>query len=679
MKKNSRTLHTLLIGALLAAFIAPVTGGTAYAAGSSTGVIDVGGGSGPGLVGKTYSRDEGGKGTPKCNRKTGGADWNGIPNYLQPVAPGCEGYIWTSEIVKCIVGYDEVRVYGTTAKPVQAATLSRVYNLDWCTQDGQSTARVYLPNPKDAAGTIPLGTVWNAGAPGTTKSVFSVRGEPVSISDYCTTIDDINRCASTSAEPRVMLGDCSTLQVKGDRSLSAVLAKGTDTEKAAIRERVFSQYQATKANTKSSHINALAAANASLPVNGLSAAAYGSAGQINTISSGYDCSSVFDFIPATGTPSPENTAQMGSCISPIYLPARKYVKPGDPSDVKYAFWGVWSNSVNIPRYLNVPVKVYSLSSAYDSSLIAEIDSTTAKNLYGSTVKRLVAADNQGSYVGGEYDEVMRTGGYFFPSKAIITSGIEAMMYRASVAEAKRTLTAAVSATDAAEYAKCFGISLAPTLGVPPTPRPSPSPSSTTVVTTTPEEPVPSGPVRVEVTVNAPKIYTVGGTSRPHDVKVTRVDIMCGSRPCDGRESDPRVSTPNGQLVLRGVNGYTDCSSSTQRGCGLYVMRTNGAGTMANRALTASFFSPTRTSEKARVGVVDASARVVPRKQIVPPRICTTDIVTDVDGKSTSVTSCTQDPPYWVDDVANAYTITAFVIKMADGGPRDRSVSGSIGS
>ena len=685
--KTSRLLRTAIVAALLFSTLgltALDTVATAAGSGSSS-ISDVGTSANGKGVNSTTTK---GGTQPICNKRTGAADWNGIAGYVAAPAPQCEGGTWTKEILRCIIGYDEIRIYGTQSNPAQAGTLSHIYNLDWCLPNDQTLARLYWPNPKDAA-SIPLQTIWNVGNPSSNKEAGNARGENVAISDYCATTNDQARCATTSMQPRLRTGKvCSDLQVKGDASLSAAMSSTIPGVKQSVQEYVYGMYKSTLAGIVStpSHKNAVAAALAGLPVSGLTAKSYKSPADVTSVGSGPDCSSMFDFIPAF-KPATVDPVQIGTCVMPIYVPARKYIIKGE---AVLAPWGAFANSVNVPRYLDTPVAIRNPNIGL-GDLAAPVNGATAKSQYASMITRLITND-PGTFIGGDYDETMKISGYFFPEDLIKNYGIEALLYPAGQAQAKATMTRSAAAASALNAAQCFAARLAPWMSekpkddpkTDPTPRPTTTSTTTTTTTDTPTS-APAGPVKVVVTVKAPKVFTVGGTSRVQDVKVTDVSVYSNGHICDGRDSDARVSTPQGSLDLAGVNGYTTCSDSKQRSCGLLVTKPSGTGSMISRSLSSVFYSPTRSSEKARILLGDMSARVVPRKLITPakpPKECTTTTVTDVKTKvSTQKTTCVQPPtppPYWIDDTAAAYTITQFEIRFDDGGTRDRAVTGTIG-
>lgn len=666
-----------VIFVLIAVITTPFAGTTTSYAAGNTGLVGYNGGvsGGPSATTKNCTGKSATCNPVVCNTATGGALWAGFSttkDYFVPRSPICDNQDRTVYIDKCIVGFDEVRFYGTKSKPVQASSLSRVYTLDWCLPGLTATGRIYLPNPKDA-GAVPLGTVWNSGSPGKpSKQFFNGRGEPISMSDYCTTPNNPSKCVTTSTTPRATQGSCTSLMVKGPNSIPATLRNGTADQKAAIRAKVFSQYSLLKSSSSSSFPNALASAASDLPVDGLSAPTVKSADDITSMGNGYDCSSIFNFIPAyveKGTAV--DPVVIGACISQIYLPARRFIDPRTLEN-SWSFWNPIVAAPNVPRYAKTKVQMNNVVSGLDSSLATSlVPSGTQLSSYLNTVRKLVTSSPE-SYVGSPYSKVLDTGGYFFPD-SINGNGIEAMLWANDRPQAYASLSAAEAGQSAADAASCASIELAPDITTPPTGKPT----TTTTVTTGPVKYTPSGPVEVVVEVQAPKTFTVGGTSRPQTVKVTKVTSYCDGHVCNpSSESDARVSVPTGALSLSAVNGFTQCANSSQKNCDLLIIKPSGTGTMADRQLDAGFYSPTRASEKSRIGLLDTKATVTPRYLYTPPQVCTIVKTTDVDGKVTSTRECVQPPSYWRD--GTPYTLTNFKLVLTDGGPTDRAVSGSIG-
>ena len=671
-----RTIAAVIF-VLIAVLTTPFAGTSTSHAAGNTGFQDYTGGTtgGPSATTKNCTTTSPNCNPVVCNKATGGAKWAGFSttkDYFVPRSPLCDGATRTVYIDKCIVGFDEVRIYGTKSNPVQASSLSRVYTLDWCLPGQTATGRVYLPNPKDA-GPVPVGTVWNSGSPGNSKAqYFNARGEQIAMSDFCATPNNPSKCTTTSIAPRATQGKCTSVMTQGANSIRATLQSGTAEQKAAIRAKVFTQYSLAKSSGSSTYSNAHAAAVADLPLNGLNAPVVNSPDDIVKMGNGYDCSSIFNFIPAyVPKGSAVDPVVLGACVSQIYLPARRFVDPRTLEN-SWSYWNPIVNTANVPRYSAEKVQMKSAFSGLDTSLAAAVTPSGSRlSSYLNTVRKLVTSSPE-SYVGDPYNKVMDTGGYFFP-KSIDGNGIEAMLWGSDQKPAYDTLSATEAGKSAAAAASCASIELAPEITTPPTGEPK----TTTTTDTTPGTYKPTGPVEVVVEVESPKIFTVGGTSRPQTVKVTKVTAYCDGHVCNpSSESDARVSTPIGALSVAAVNGYTECSNSSQKNCDLLVIKPSGLNTLTNRQVDVGFYSPTRASEKVRIGLQDTKATVTPRYLYTPPQVCTTTSTTDAKGKVTTSRSCVQPPSYWRD--GTPYTLSNFKMILVDGGPTDRAVSGSIG-
>jgi hypothetical protein len=723
-----------LLPALLAvALMIPATVSllpSASAAEKPSGLIEIGGGSGDNRDGKktnTCSKGPGKCDIPVCDKATNTGTFGSIKGYYRAPYPGCKpGIRWTTEtsrsIVRCLVGYDEVRVYGTEARPVQVATLSRVNLVNWCPPGDADVARLYWPNPKDsAAGLADSGSVW------ATATTRNVHGDSVTLSDNCTeaiAVSGVGRCAVTSQAVRYAVDAsgnptsvrCDALKITGANTVSARLSSPATPKKlaASLRAAVYRHYEVVSRNS-SKYRPALAASLSGQPVNGLTAPTITSASGIRGFDPVKNCSSPLEFIPAFKSATPTEPVVIGSCIMPIFLPARLFVDNTQPERLpngqinparnSYGFWGTWNENY-VPRYDKTPVRTVDATSVFDPSIGTSIDvdgNARLKSAYTNAVRNLVKND-PGS-PNPKTSENQTIGAYFYPDSIYVSNGVEVLLNGADGRKATETRTNdTLRANSAVDVASCWATKLAssvvectigdedcPDLPPPPPPCTPGSPNcpgntpppcepgsagcpggNTTTPPADPVDPVPSGPVSVTVSVELPGSYTVGGLSRVHRTEVTGVSVTCNGRPCGSRPSDPSIdSVPSGSLVLRPVGGYTNCSSPSQTKCGQYITRSSGSGPIASRSVESVYFSPTRNNgEAVRIVIEGASLRYTPKK-------LETYTVCGPKDPKTGKQSCST-RTRWVPDPANASTVRAFSIKFNDGKSADRPVTGTIG-
>ncbi|MFM7088010.1 MAG: hypothetical protein ACKOW9_00540 [Candidatus Paceibacterota bacterium] len=686
---------------------------TAHAKDSNAGLIDIGGGSGDPLKKKedrAKTCKDGKKcDVPVCNKATKGGDFGSIKNYYQAPFPLCsDGIVWSrsASIVKCLVGYDEFRMYGTKTDPVKFSTLSRTNIISWCAPDPWDRSRLYYPNPKDSnlGKSIQKNQVW---AVATYKTKHR---ETLALSDNCTQNEAESLkpgCVVTSLAPRLSLdGDgkvssngCQDLAVKGENSVSSRLQSNKTPPKMALklREAIFKHYQ-TVSTVPTKHKTALPAAISALPVDGLTAKRYLTATDITEMRPAFPCSSPLEYIPAFENKPVSDPVILGSCVTPIFLVGRifrnstepQYLKNGDPNPdhTQYGFWGTWNEFYSY-RYDNQPVRMMESGSVYDPIIGKPIDANSGliNKEYINAVKNLVRKDP--GTVRPATNKLETVGGYYFPEDIKLTDGIEVLLSAKHAKQAESTLKdPTLRAESAAKATSCWATELSTSLVkceiddpvcVEPTPSPSPSPTpSETKSIPSPrptfEEPkLPTGPVQVMVTVQAPGSYTVGGLSRTHTTKVTGVTVTCEGRPCGSRESDPIIEgEPKGELTLRPVGGYTNCASSREKECDQLITRESGKGNMNSRSVESVYYSPTRQTEAVQITVTNAELRVIPKKKetyvVCPP----------IDEETGRPSGPCETFTRWVPDPANAYTIKAFGLKFPDGKGSNRPVTGTIG-
>jgi len=690
------------VALVITAVVVPITPSFA---GGGEGVTDTGGGA-TGGAGTTVVKPGNG-GTPVVC-KNGKGSWLGNDNYYIKGFPGCNpDYKWMAVVVRCVVAYDEFRFYGTVSNPTKGATLSRVNLRDYCLPANIDSARTYFPNPKDAGASGQ--TVWRTFETSNTKDLT------VHLSDNCKGSSTSVDCTPTSLAPRESIGvPCTALLPQGSLSPSnALTSPNVSAEnKDAIRNVVFSQYKKVLANTTSAWPKDLAASLSDLPTKRLgTSTGISSASDITSLGNGYACGSAIQYIPVTDTPS-SDPVQLGACIAPIYVPARAYrysdnswprsvasvtsFIDGDTGwvptqgDAPYAFalagdWAVYNDlrySTTAPRVRNDAAR------STDPSVANAVDVPAS---YASAIKNLVRKD------AGNRDAERATRDWF-PEDKITSTGFETFKYASSTLETAKLvrLDRTNAANDAAQGAACWSMRVAagfsPSTTSTSTNRsstPEETPSTPTDDASTPgstPNPTPTttrssgggtaGPVQVVVTVN-PKIYTVGGTSRPQSVAVTDVDVLCNGRACGSQESDPLIiGAPQGRLALAPTGGFDGCVKTTQRGCDMYISKPASGTSIAGQSTTALFFSPSRKGEAATVTISNEYLKVVPKKWI-PPVPCP-PVPRSTSASPEPVIPCEPIPGYWAPDYSRAYIITEYVVRAADGGSLSRPVTGTIG-
>lgn len=739
-----------------------------------------------------------GKDVPKCNKETGGGmftdtDANGkieavYRKYYKAPSNLCNGGGYTRAIIKCIIAEDVFRFYGTESNPLQGSTLTRVYNTDYCAND-QIGVKDYLPNPVDAAPAftgVPSkddmpskGTIYNPSDSPVLSTQKNQYGEPVMISDNCTNPKTKAISADTlvanngktmyggsvdcyvgAGYPRIKSGEsCQALQSTGENSIANAI-KGNDNNAKDIRTLIYSNYSLIFNNTgtKGKTITSRYPASYSAAVNNLpysipadkSVAKYTSADQITSMDN-VDCSSIFDFIPVAPKTGVEPEAKMmGTCVVPVYLPARVEKMYGSGEAV-YDFWHPYTDRVeaaNVPRYLDVPMKVSNGTTAVESKYSISLTTSQANSIYAkkdsfnkaipNSMADLVFKDYEegGTYVGqpSKILEKKRTGGYFFPINTNDTKvpyaispsttklkyvknkvtgeafTIDNMLSGPAYEASKETKKPENVASSALNAASCYGLKLKPYLtSVPPTPTPTPSDSKTPTETSTPTpSPTPTntknvidesiqnpggdhnapctGPVCVRVTLQAPATFTVGGTSRIQTVKATNVQLICNGHTCDPSSSwdnsDPVISTPIGQLSVVGTGGFTACSSSLQKDCDLAIKSsTQPSSPITSASVSLGFYSPTRTSEAAKITLPAASVTITNKKLVcVVSHVVSYGPSFDDKGKMTSpggsYTVC--DREGWVPDSSTTHSLGSFELFFPAGQSASKPVSGTIG-
>ena len=715
MKVRRSTLLLLSFTLLATLLIAPTA--SVAADNSASGLKEVG--ASPGDPRDAYDPGtckSGDCGIPKCNTKTGGGSFEGNPSYYLAPFPLCNGFKWprssdpnSGSIVKCLVGYDEVRVYGTKSQPVKLATLSRVNMMNWCPPGQADVARLYWPNPRDSSGGIAdRNTVW---AVDTLKNVHQ---EQVTLSDNCTraiALGGTTSCSTSSRAVRYAVDGsgkststgCEILKVTGENSIGSRLSSSSTSSemRSLISSALWKHYLVASSNA-SRYKSAFAASLTGQPVNGLTAATLSGPSSIKSFAPSQECATPLDFIPALrdSKSATNDPVVLGSCVMPIFLPARlfiDYTQPetlpngtANPKRRAYGFWGTWNENY-VPRYDNIKVRVVDAGSVYDPSVGTSLDAgsgSTIGSAYERAVRALITKDP--GTPNPDTGEMTKVGAYFYPKEIGISNGPEVLLTGNVGKQAKETrLSASLRADSAVDAASCWATQLASFLvdcdpedkrcATTPTPTPTPTPKPTSSSGATAGDPITdggqAGPVSVTVTVDAPASYTVGGLSRLHTTRVTDVAIRCSGRVCGSSPSDPDIdSTPTGSLILQPASGYTACSSSKQTKCGQLITRASGTGVMESRSVESVYYTPTRSSEKVRIGLGNMSLRITPKRYV--PGTCTNPPI-DPKSKITPV-PCTPPPGVWVRDTANSYTITSFSIRFSDGKGAYRSVTGTIG-
>ena len=445
------TLSTLSFSTLTANAVptaTPVMGEHSYTPPS----IDFGNGQGTGLNLNVSATKTIATGTrPRCNKDTKTVDWvtpqgTTLYNYYKALSPLCITSVnWTSNVIKCVIAQDVFHFYGTKSNPYQGATLTRVYNTNWCIND-QIGIRDYLPSPSDAlpvhsgeptdASLLPPGTIYNPNAPGN-ESNYNIYNEPYAVTDNCSTTSTVQyktenlsafqdkslssgasvKCYVGVGSPRIKTGKtCENFQTSGEQSIASAIKKN-DLASLNIKNLIFQNYSALLSNTglsgkaiTSSYPAAYAAAINNLPyttpVNKSEPALTG-AEQITTMDS-TPCSSIFDFIPvvsadATNLPEPK---MIGTCVVPVYLPAR--VDKGATGRVFFDFYGSDSRNVepyktvvkkiNVPRYLDVPFA--SVNATGGNEYARQLSASEAKSIYASF--KATSDDTNGKYAPFSY-------------------------------------------------------------------------------------------------------------------------------------------------------------------------------------------------------------------------------------------------------------------------------------
>ena len=431
------------------------SGSSSYATVTSapaTGAVDFGSGTGPSGVplsaGQSPTVSYGTR--VKCNPVTKTGDWltpQGvlIKNYYKSDSPLCHGYDWTSSVIKCVIAEDVFRFYGTKSNPYQGASLTRVYNTDWCSND-QIGVRDYLPNPVDALPVntglqslnsfMPAGTIYNPN----TNNLPSDQNryqEVYAPSDNCkTTINtqvDFSALAQKSVEafnstssancyvaagaPRIKTGStCQSMQTSGADSIANAISKNDDNA-TMIKNLIFQNYSLVLANTGTSGkpIVSRFPASYAAAINNLdypkpvsaTTTPLSSAEQVTTMDS-LPCSSIFDFIPVApkeGSAIPESK-MMGTCVVPVYLPGR--IDKNIKDNYKVDFYGSFSKAVadrNIPRYLDTPFYAGNTESTTSNQFVTTLSSSQAKSIYANSVALTneTYVDDQGK-VQGDLDK-----------------------------------------------------------------------------------------------------------------------------------------------------------------------------------------------------------------------------------------------------------------------------------
>ena len=409
---------------------------------ASSGSSDIGGG-GTGVSGGTNNNTSDTATNPICYTPDASGDYNRNRYYYLPPFTRCKDAdktvernnpskkfpdlpgelsrdkvitTWLPGVAQCIIGFDEFRFYGTVDNPTMAGTLSRVNTLDRCLPSNVTQARIFYPNPKDAGGSrrAPVGSVWNR-----VSSAANHHLDPIQASDNCNqALSNYPNCLTTSLEPRANFGNCSTLKVNNDNSISSYLRNpSTPAElKGKIQGALLAQYNLVRDTARKSGSlfpNARAASSIDLPypiTSPGSAPLVRSASSLTNIGDALDCSSAIEFVPVV---KDENrpAVVIGACVVPIILDSKVYSIQGsgpsvsnfDPSEVtkqldgklaknKFSFNypGPWA-TMNDARYSNKKVKV---SNPNTGLFISEIANNIAPPMqaYRNGIRRLVLAD-----------------------------------------------------------------------------------------------------------------------------------------------------------------------------------------------------------------------------------------------------------------------------------------------
>lgn len=627
---------------------------------------------------------------------------------VPPIFYKVPGYRWTPTIVECTIGFDEFHFYGTVSEPVAGGTLARSNIRDYCVPKSTKT-RSYLPNAKDSAAQ-PIKTVNRAQ---TVDNLINYWGKSIDLSDFCEAEDPKNPtaydyiCSVTSLKPRVKVGKpCTDLTAAGRGFLSAgaALRSSTVSEKVKkqVRERVYLQWDQLAKYRNSDYPLDLASLFADLEPGLLgSGVSLSSPSDVTSVGDGYDCGSPIEFIPVVTKDAPE-PALLGNCVVPITKPMRVYKRS---STVSYALEDVerwisyspWTPLKSAPpyefavinddevapyndnRYSAKSASMLSTSSMYDSTVATELR-TPPLEAYKSGIISLVKADKAGFTRPLGADESATA--HYFPKDAMVKGNFESFKINSNVvATAKKLRLDREGAGEyAAKKAVCDSFRIAGSFTDPLPPTETPEPTCTenceppcTVNCDEPEDQKPGG-VTVRVSVAVAKSFFTAGLERPQQVSIDSVIPLCGDHVCGTLPSDASVETPYATLKLLPWGGYTECSDSRERGCGMLIVapKPYSVGPVASQSVTSVFFSPTRETESTRIVLEDQRARVIPKKWIPPRTEC---YGSDENGNPTE---CVEIPGYWTPDPANAYYIYDFWLVASDGGSLYRPVIGTIG-
>ena len=526
-------------------------------------------------------------------------------------APGCKKGIfkdakYTSKdhLVECLSYYQIYRFYGKQSNFDQFISSSKVTPVNDCQNEDQTginttSARLANPNPTDGA-TMELGTPWNNLNVPVARITNKEKTENLIAvaSDACGSSASRAKqgsCQITTGKPTKLPGNeetCSSLYIPAADSVKSYLNSTAKVQVdgklvvlgEAVKSRIFGLISPYLDDNTYATSNVLTSG--WLPYNTLTGknTLPAAASDITALGNSLNCSSLLQYIPTLQpTALVEDKNNFTTCIVAVGTLADKYIAEGD---LYFQHHGpvILSGNYVQERYMGTTWKT--------NDMIGQNSLTSYTAIKASDIVN-------GSSRFAEYLTTRDVNGNVDPEK--ITND--------------QSLNAATKGSDEdklnsfKKFAKCYRVTMNTSIFTIPTevqkvicPDGTEKPAGGTCPVTPLTPSACTGNPCININLNTPKQFVVGGTLRPQKVTATatysNID-KCGHFIC--RASSNAASNITLNLSSKASGGYTACNLPTSNpkspaGCSYTQVVTNSKGN--NKAtIDYQFFSAANPGEK----------------------------------------------------------------------------------
>lgn len=553
------------------------------------------------------------KGNPNCIGKTINGVLIGGP---KPVKIHRD----ISKLAQCLKYIKVYRFYGDTNNPTKAITESEITPTQQCQNVPQTNfnLRLFNPNPWDYSSSVPVGTPWNYKNKTFTDN-YNLEAEPfiTYASEDCiaglSSSTRYNGCRLLSG-PAKKITASSCLDVKAN-SASSLEAKLSDNTKINFEGRETTVGLATK-SVIFSIVQSLLSVNTSAKfndktVNSLAWLPYQnqiptSPQSINQIESEYNCSSAIQYIPVEMSNSANSVSRVvGTCIVGVGDVVHLFQQGnGDYSFAHYGEAVFSSNGVNgvfhPDRYIKTRMNITGKEMITSPNSKKLISSYTTS--YNSKYKEALRESIENSEILGEYP-VAKLEQY----KDVNLSIARSLASGSTSGEGKfQSFSGLVSCYSQVLNPALLNAITTPTLCPDGSVMPAdgvckrcPDGSIMTSDGVCPDNTEPTANCDspcIEITLNTPSQFAVGGSLRPQSVKaVAKYNLSnnCGHDACVAT-SDIEVN-----LQVSSSGRFTKCSTTSQEnGCSYFVEVFDKSPYKSN--LRFKFYSATNPGEVIKI-------------------------------------------------------------------------------